>query len=233
MKKYQVFLLTLTLGFALNAQNTKDKAAEILGNVNAFLNKASSVSMSVTHRFYSAHDDANPSDIYRGYYKKSKEKVHSSLMGIETYENKEMKISVDTSNASVVLSGITPAIGPVPDFKTSLSFCSKVTVEAKDSGVQEIQLWFDAAKYPMERVILQVKNNIITKLVLYHSETIEDESGKVLKPKTEIVFSNIKTEGHISSSEFDFSPIVKRSSGQYVLTPAYHQYKLINLIPKN
>lgn len=225
-----IFILVLT---NVNAQNERQLAAKILTTANANLVTAHSLSMRVTHKFYSSHQETVPSDVYNGFYKRSKLRVHSVLMGIENIEGKNLKLTIDTTNSTVIVNKQKTVNLPIPDLDNSLSFCSNVLVSKKDSLSSEIQLLFESGKYPMDKIVFEIKNNIIVKLTLYHSESTENEEGKLIKPKTEIVFTEVEINKNIPGSEFEISNIIKENGKEFQLTTKYSNYKLINLIPNN
>lgn len=216
-----------------NAQSEKAKAIEILKTVNTTLSNSNSISMKITHKFYNTHADKVPADVYQGFYKRSKLKTHSLIMGIETIENKNMKVAIDTTNNSIIINSLTKSTVPMPDLSSSLSFCSKIAVSNIDSSAKEITLEFESGKFPFEKLIFEVRKNIMTKLVMFHSETVDNEDGKQIKPKTEILFTEVEVNENISSSEFDYSYILLENGKTFKLTSKYNNYKLINLIPQN
>src|ERR1043165_10318049 len=63
--------------------------------------------VNIQYLSFSNHTSLSPYDKSDGYYKRSNDNFSSSAMGINTYQNEEMKITVDTDNNVIVLTNKT------------------------------------------------------------------------------------------------------------------------------
>ncbi|MEY3099584.1 MAG: hypothetical protein RIS63_477, partial [Bacteroidota bacterium] len=113
MKKSVCLLLVLTgitgfsMGYANNVgpksktvlpavTNDLEKAERILVDLNSYYVEHPNYTATVTHALYSNYNAQTADETYTGYYRHNKLKEHSVLMGIETIQNEQLRVVIDT-----------------------------------------------------------------------------------------------------------------------------------------
>ncbi len=232
MRKYILILVLVFISKTAAGQDVKTQVMNILIAVNKKYSEAKSFSASVTHNFYKSHESQNISETFKGYYYRENNKTHSFLMGIETIQNKDSRVVIDTNNKAVVYQNpVEENNYPAPDLTQTLKLSNQILI-LDTAGVKRITLNFDRKSYPCSKLEIYVLDDVITKLILFHSEVTEDENDVKMIPKTEIIFSNIKINKKLPESEFTTSNVVQNYGTKATLTHTYEKYVLTNLFIK-
>lgn len=232
----QIFSITflVSMVLTLNAQQTvkltnKDASA-LIRKINERILEARHYSCEMSYQIFNAHNDSQAMETISGYYRRSGSNEHSMLLGIETIQNEDERVVVDTSGQSIVL--IAPVVKPQlieENLQLALASCNNILLV---SGTGQSILRF----LPDERSMTNIKSMeivydndkfFIRSITMCYTNTPIPGFDKVTNPKVVIAYSNISTS-HIPNSEFKIDPYLEKKNNTYKVTDTYKDYTFFN-----
>lgn len=235
-KYITLLILTLTYvsyGFlSVNSKLSDDKKdlREQLIKTKDFYDNLSKVSFDLEYSLYKNYSTQIKYQGMSGFYRKSLNNYHSSVLGIITIQNDDAKMVIDTTSRTIIVQDVDSSLD-INLLNLSLDeVISKVTsIKKWEVGdIKAFKMDFAAAYNNFSAITFFVnKDNSLHKLVLYFS-SLQDIEGKREKPRVEIYYRNIDKKPKFSRQEFKFSEFVTESSGKYTLTNNYKGFSLYN-----
>lgn len=246
MKKSVCLLLVLTgiTGFSMGHVNTVgpkskmvlpavtndlEKAERILVDLNNYYLEHSNYSATVTHALYTHYNAQTADETYTGYYRRNKLKEHSVLMGIETIQNEQTKVVIDTNSKIIMVNNpIQMVNNPGIEIIAALKLCSSVRVN--DKGAEStIELVFQGNEYPLAKMLIAIVDHRLAVLEMWHSEAVTDDNGEIIKPRTKISYSNYQENKKFSAKEFSTGHVVELKNSAIIPAESYSLYRIMDL----
>jgi hypothetical protein len=227
-------LTVLFLAAALTAP--AQTIAEAFRKVNETYSKTPSISMQVHYRLFSDYTATVPFESNDGVFFRNGNSFYSSLLGITTVQNKNVRISVSENDKTIIVSDPSEK-GKNPstiEIDSMLARCSSSELRNEENGSRRCILFFDKSPFSeFDRIeILIGSNNFVTKIILFYREAVKlDETipgMKKEKPRLEISYSDIDTSPSFPENKFSEKPFVQLKGKEYSPSPAYSAYRILN-----
>lgn len=206
-----------------------EKAERILVDLNSYYLEHPNYGVTVTHALYSHYNAQTADETYTGYYRRNKLKEHSVLMGIETIQNEQTKVVIDTNSKLVMVYNTIPmANSPGIEIISALKLCSSIRVN--DKGTKStIELDFQDNQYPLSKMVIAIVDHRLTVLEMWHNEAVTDENGEIIKPRTKVSYTDYQENKKFSAKEFAIGHIVELKNS--VITPKaeFSLYRIMDL----
>jgi hypothetical protein len=209
--------------------NDLEKAEKILVDLNTYYLEHPNYEAGVEHSLYSNYNAQTADETYTGYYRHNKLKEHSVLMGIETIQNEQLRVVIDTNSKLVMVYNTIPmANNPGIEIISALKLCSSIRVN--DKGAKStIELDFQDNQYPLSKMVIDIVDHRLAVLEMWHNEAITDENGEIIKPKTKVSYTDYQENKKFSAKEFAIGHIVELKNS--VITPKaeFSLYRIMDL----
>jgi hypothetical protein len=206
-----------------------EKAERILVDLNSYYLEHPNYGVTVTHALYSHYNAQTADETYTGYYRRNKLKEHSVLMGIETIQNEQTKVVIDTNSKLVMVYNTIPmANSPGIEIISALKLCSSIRVN--DKGTKStIELDFQDNQYPLSKMVIAIVDHRLTVLEMWHNEAVTDDNGEIIKPRTKVSYTDYQENKKFSAKEFAIGHIVELKNS--VITPKaeFSLYRIMDL----
>jgi len=206
-----------------------EKAERILVDLNSYYLEHPNYGVTVTHALYSHYNAQTADETYTGYYRRNKLKEHSVLMGIETIQNEQTKVVIDTNSKLVMVYNTIPmANSPGIEIISALKLCSSIHVN--DKGAESrIELDFQDNQYPLSKMVIAIVDHRLTVLEMWHNEAVTDDNGEIIKPRTKISYSNYQENKKFSAKEFSTGHVVELKNSAIIPAESYSLYRIMDL----
>jgi hypothetical protein len=226
-----VLLAILTQGFITIANNQKDKEVLVkLTELHQYYFKNPNYSVELKHVLFSSNNATDVIDeSFNGYYKTNGKLEQSHLMGVFTIQNNDLRLVLDTQSKVITISDPVK-IEPfnINGIQNSLKLCDSYSIFKTDS-IEQILMEFNPKKNPLNKLVISIKNNRITRLDMYHTETIENSKDEQILPHTRIEFTNYIEKYKIKATELNFNEFLKQKNNKISVADKYKNYKLHDL----
>jgi hypothetical protein len=209
--------------------NDLEKAERILVDLNSYYLEHPNYGVTVTHALYSHYNAQTADETYTGYYRRNKLKEHSVLMGIETIQNEQTKVVIDTNSKLVMVYNTIPmANNPGIEIISALKLCSSIRVN--DKGAEStIELDFQDNQYPLSKMVIAIVDHRLAVLEMWHNETVTDDNGEIIKPRTKVYYTNYQENKKFAGKEFDNGHIVEIKNQAVIPKQKYINYRIMDL----
>jgi hypothetical protein len=231
MRQPLYFIIVLILsGFTQKVLQDENKLIlQKLKEVNSYHLSNPNYKVQVNHILYSSPTNSEVKDLYSGFYLTSNGMEHSFLLGIETIQNEEIRVSIDSSAKIINITNPrkTAVFSHLVIEESLKQSKNKKFVEV--SGKSIITLEFDSRKSPVSKLKVEISKNRISSLDMWHTEQVNIDENKTIFPHTRIEFNDYDENIKFRKKDFDISHVLIKSKNIYTLTPKYKGYKLIDL----
>lgn len=209
--------------------NDLEKAERILVDLNSYYLEHPNYSATVTHALYSNYNAQTADESYSGFYRHNKLKEHSILMGIETIQNEQFKVVIDTNSKLVMVYNTIPmANNPGIEIISALKLCRSIHVN--DKGAESrIELDFQDNQYPLSKMVIAIVDHRLTVLEMWHNEAITDENGEIIKPRTKVSYTDYQENKKFSAKEFAIGHIVELKNSAITPKAEFSLYRIMDL----
>jgi hypothetical protein len=209
--------------------NDLEKAERILVDLNSYYVEHPNYAATVTHALYSNYNAQTADETYTGYYRHNKLKEHSVLMGIETIQNEQLRVVIDTNSKLVMVYNTIPmANNPGIEIISALKLCSSIRVN--DKGAKStIELDFQDNQYPLSKMVIDIVDHRLAVLEMWHNEAITDENGEIIKPKTKVSYTDYQENKKFSAKEFAIGHIVELKNSAITPKAEFSLYRIMDL----
>jgi membrane peptidoglycan carboxypeptidase len=150
-------------------------------------------------------------------------------MGIETIQNEQTKVVIDTNSKLVMVYNTIPmANSPGIEIISALKLCSSIRVN--DKGTKStIELDFQDNQYPLSKMVIAIVDHRLTVLEMWHNEAVTDDNGEIIKPRTKVSYTDYQENKKFSAKEFAIGHIVELKNS--VITPKaeFSLYRIMDL----
>jgi hypothetical protein len=209
-----------------------EKAERILVDLNSYYLEHPNYGVTVTHVLYSNHVIQTPDETYMGFYRRNKSKEHSVLMGIETIQNEQFKVVIDTNSKLVMLENSTPMTNTAGlEVVSALKLCSSVKVNI-NGNESTIDLNFQGNQYPLSKLTIVIVNHRLSTLEMWHNETVTDDNGSIIKPRIKVSYTNYQENKKFSAKEFAIGHIVELKNSAITPKAEFSLYRIMDLRTK-
>lgn len=225
----------LVWGFTPKEQKINSKQASgIFKSIAEWYRDTESFNVNVEFTSFKNHQSNSPHEIKTGYLKKSGKNFHSSLMGLETVQNKFYKIIIDTASNTIAIKDaelsawdeINPLIIQKGLGTSQSIFLDELDdryilkmIPAKSSSINYYELDYDK-NYRIQQVTLKMTK-----------EALADD-GKTrykIAPKVHIRFFNYGKGNLIEANEFATSSYLNIQENTLNGVGKYANYKILDL----
>lgn len=209
----------------------KDVLSKTLADVNNHFARMLNYKVSITDESFTSYTATEYHEKYSGYFKRNGESFHSNLGGINTLQNKDYRVAIDSAKRMVMISDPVDYLDkvlPTGNYTELLKSCTK-TLAYHSGNVDAYRLEF-AAGSPIAAYEITLKDSLPQKIVIYYSRSVKAAHEKDIdKPKLEVYYSNWVTGITLSKEEFSAEKYISKQGNNYVLTPPYSvKYKLLD-----
>lgn len=227
-----VFCLTCVSFTHSGNDSIKEKVKAKLKSLNIYYQNNPNYMVKVKHILYTNTNGPKIDDSFQGYFKTVNGMEHSLLLGIETIQNKDIRVGVDTATKIVTISPIQKSESfSASALEKSINGCKKVTM-LDTSDITIINFYFDKNKEAIYKIKLVVNENRVSSVDMWHNEKVVNSSNNEIDPHTRIEYSSYKEKLKLRNKYFNVSGIVEKSEDKYKLTSKYKGYRLYDLRAK-
>jgi len=230
-----VFVLLLALAafrpMLLPEQWTPSTKAELQSSLEKLDKKMRGLAnyeVNVTHLSFEDNTSDIVHDKATGFYRRDQKRYHSLMMGVETIQNENIKVVIDTAKKiiAVVNPDATLEHQGSPELRSII--LDRTTSIMKSQQSQSIAFKIDFSEnYSMTSCQLAMfDNSLIKEIVMCYSKKVKNHQGKEVHPKLKIQFTGWKEDVKFPAQEFSDAKYVVKEGKQYHLTSAYKNYKL-------
>lgn len=240
-----ILIIFLFSGFIIQENKWEEISISDMTNnikkIEDFYKNTSSYSLKITHKTFKSHTETKVEDFSNGFFiKDAKNNYHSYSLGIHTIQNAKYKLTIDSTNKSILVSDPDKAFTKevkVSELKDFLKICTAIK---KYNGEKNDYYKFEFGKtgtYKAYEIIVN-ENWQITKIKIYfNTEVLSDPSNEKsakTKPRGEILFTDYKT-GIIPDYKkyFDESQYITVKNNEFNPTEKFKGFTVYDLRVKD
>ncbi|MFI5136683.1 MAG: hypothetical protein ACHQIM_02570 [Sphingobacteriales bacterium] len=245
----KTFISTLLIGFScsiLCSWVTNDWTVlsepdfnKVFKRQESLYKEKASYSLLIRHSSYENHTTTSPYEKVEGYFKKEGTSYHSFLLGMETIQNKEMKIVIDSSSKKILIAPADAAFQPLSgdEFQKDMKGCGSIKCKEQDKG-KIYRLDYKEGEGSLEAIeYLVSKDGLISKMVMFYRELSYNpgfrQKEEKYKPRIEVELTEFKTAGAGNKDDFEPGKYVTLSGSKYKGIGKYQQYSVFDTrVPK-
>ncbi len=220
----------IPLGAQQAVKLTSKEASELVRKINERILDARHYSCEMSYQIFNTHTDSQALETISGYYRRSGSNEHSMLLGIETIQNEDERVVVDSSGQSIVL--VAPVVKPQlieENLQLALASCNNISLvngkgqsilrfipdERSLTNIKSMEIVFDNDKY------------FIRSISMCYTNTPIPGFDNITNPKIVIAYSNMSTS-HIPHSEFKIDSYLQKKNNTYKVMDTYKDYTFFN-----
>jgi len=236
-KPYIILFLLLT-SLVLNSQNkteqkiiSKEETVKILQNINQWFSSTPTYSFEITHATYAGHFTTAPYEQKKGFFKKYSSGFHSNIAGVQSVQNKNFLVSLDTGAKIIVVSE------PVKNFENNgfsleetkklLERCINIKQTQTEQG-KTLRMEFSKTSPIAAYEFIINKSEHLQSIIMYYANEVKTEEGKMVKPRLSISFSNYATNVIPGKEELSESKYFTASKDLLRINEHYKNYELLD-----
>jgi hypothetical protein len=231
------YLLTICCFAAFGAQAqteafrpiSREQAGEMLQLASKWYTSTPTFSLAVTHSIYAGHTSTQPYEQSVGYYRKYAGGYHSRILTIHTIQNKNVRITLDTSEKVMLVANAQPAAGGVSaeEYLEALKKCTALRAAATAKG-SVLQMEFGKhSRVTLYEIEFDKSGRFASVKVLYANE-VQSEEGTPVKPKLVITFDKYSTAPAEGRSELNEGRYYTKQGNELIAMPAFAGYNLLD-----
>lgn len=189
----------------------------------------------LTYTLYADHKAATPHSVDQGVFIQSRYARYAQLASIESLTTSDYAIGVDHDDRILMIANrisLPPTATPLDQLEAWTADPEQVEIrnaseqhdvllmKTEYGEVEQAEIWYDKQTFQPAKIIFWYRRSIVL-------ET--DEEGEPVQPRMEIEYrhTDLNEQGR---ERLDLGTYVLKKSGQWVLSPAYRGYELINNI---
>ncbi len=210
-----------------------NEAFDALRKINEKMMLASSIEMTVEQKLI---DLSANKEVYSGsgfFRRRDSLYIHSQVMGIETIQNQNYRLVIDTANHTLMVSNVSP-LTPYSDIaQMELYFKScpvkQVRKKTSSDGITTINILFKKQEgYLAESMTFSYNSEMLLteyRLVLGKNASHPDAPGR-----SEVIvrYGNFKLNQNLSKKQFSCDHIVTIKNGEFIPVEKYSTYSIRN-----
>jgi len=174
--------------------------------------------------------------VYTGtgfFIRKDSNQLHSRVMGVETIQNSDMKVVIDSSSQTIVVSK-NSGLTPINDLKYMYAVLPKIKGLEVFGGMDSLKRKVYMVIYP-ENSLTKVKTLKVTISNSGYLDELQIGASAVIEQKTvlvtnTIVYSNYRINKRIGNKEFNTSEFVSVRDNRVELKGSYGSFQLVNML---
>lgn len=210
---------------------TVDEIKKVSTEVSDFFETNKKLSFKIKHMTFKGHTSNSPYQELSGYFCRDNDNLHSYIMGIHTYQNKNFRFVIDTSRKTIIVDNI-------KSLKTSeevnlqsvmaqkqLSKCLFVKTETGTIYRVEYKSPYSIESSEME---INKNNSMAGVTIFFRNEKTEKNGNLKAKPKARVLFSAYNLKPVFNASEFDHTKYFTVKGKNVFAAKAYANYQLID-----
>lgn len=185
---------------------SKEDAGKIFQKINRWYTSTPSYSFVIIHATYAGHASKTPYEQRKGYFKKFSTGFHSSIADIQSIQNKNYLITMDSVKKIILVNS------PLKDFeqKNSISLadyekilekCTSISILNGKTKTLKIELKKNHAISSYE--ICLNKDELFQSITVFYANEVKSKTGQMVKPKLTIVFENYNVKIPIEKDELN------------------------------
>jgi hypothetical protein len=239
MTKSILISFLLLLAIQVDAQTdiiSKENANAVVHKINEQILNAKFYSANLTFSIFNSYFDTIPVQTSYGFYKRSGDKLHSLLVGIETIQNNNERLEVDTAMENIIMGP--PSHKPQlieSSLESALAMCKKITKTKTQIGYL-LTFYLDPAAslgFSTLQIEYDDQHFFITSLTMHYLNSTIPGFESIKNPKVKISYTNINTS-RIANSEFEIERyIIKDNKSIYKLNAPYKNFTFLNHLTIN
>jgi hypothetical protein len=208
----------------LDLVSSYEKAMEWFGTTKNY-------KIDINYASYKDHYSTVPHDKSQGLYEKDHTNFSSIALGVKTFQNERMKLTIDTLNKIIVISNkveIKQYPVNIKDISTLLDNVQSLKKRETKSNLIDYRVEFKPnGLYKACELGLNEKGLLRSLKYFYSTEVEDEETSSASKPRVEIIFSNYQTDLNFDyESEFSEKQYLRAEGKKYVLNEKYKNYQL-------
>lgn len=241
MRSFLAIGFLVLISYSINAQTwnviSKLEARTILDQVADWYSEHQNFSVPVSHASFANYSTAIPHEHFDGNIVCKGIMYHSKELGMETIQNQDYNIVIDTESKLIVVSNPKDPLMSVVQNVDTLSLHSVTQCSLKKIGTKKT-LRFDfhsGHKLEREEILIDDDDKVLEMTFYFSSDDGDrsNNSGIKEKPKVVVSYGAYDLSPHIDPAEFSEKPYVTFSEDKLTLTTQYSDYHLIDArLPK-
>lgn len=213
----------------------KDRMANVLIQLNDWFKNTPNYAVTVTHTSFETYTTTVPYEKSVGYFKKDRERYHSFLLGIHTFQNAAYKIVVDTANQTMLVANVEPGIWNAYDlegYTYLLNSCSGIKT-ANSGSDKKYRLEYGIG-HPLERYeFLLAPDGSLKEVAMYYRNSVpknpDNPASEKVTPRLNITFSGYKKGNFgMTNDECDEKKFFIKKGNKLLPTGKYRNFNLID-----
>ncbi|HXC03848.1 MAG TPA: hypothetical protein VNZ86_03800 [Bacteroidia bacterium] len=226
-----VFMLTVvSFQGMLWKEITKEELKTGVKKIDQKMKDLTNYEVRITHYSYEDRTSEVIHDKSKGYYKRDQKKYHSMMLGVETIQNENIRLEIDSVKKLILVANPDASLQRQPSTELKDSMITKSIAVKKMELPKELSYEIDFAEnFPVAYCRISTwESGYLKDVILAYTRKVKSVQNKEVQPKVKISFSDWKANKIFSADEFSESRYVKKAGKAYELTPAYKNYKLLD-----
>ncbi|MES2618101.1 MAG: hypothetical protein V4613_09485 [Bacteroidota bacterium] len=225
-----VFVLVCFNTYAQDQNLKKTDAKEIVRKINNKILESKYFTANLNYEIFKNHNDTLVFQSLPGFYKRSGTSEHSLLVGIETIQNTNERLVIDTVNETMLLSN--PVQKPQlieNSLNAAIEMCKSITLTKYNSqsklsfnlstdantGFNKVEINFENATYT------------VSSITIYYTNAVIPGFDDISNPKITISYTNIDNS-KIDKDEFKIESFLKKQNNLYVPLDRFKNFTFLN-----
>lgn len=187
----------------------------------------------VQYKMFDTYTSKKPSAIYIGFYNKSQNNFHSFLLKVETLQNAQYNIAVDTINKVMVIKDPAKNSGAEIfslEIEKVITQCSKVMLK-QNAKTKWYRMEFSQPASPYSCIELEVSQvGLINRIVLYFNKEIKTDPAlpQKAKPRVEIEYTDLNMHPRFGADEFSEKKFIDTKKSPVGVNQNYPGFRIVN-----
>lgn len=208
----------------------RKKAAKILAEMNRYYQEHPYFSADVEQLAYRDHLSDDQPETMTGHITAWKNGKASVMMGVQTLEDEQYSITIDTAEAVIMLADrlVQPKLPDLEELERNLQHALHVDIR-ENGAYTDIVMQFEPTKYPLQQMQVRLHQNRIALLQMWHAQEVAFEDGSVSRPRIEVRFSNYKEGKKVVRKTAALRDYISTGTPAKIVHPAFRSFQLIDL----
>jgi hypothetical protein len=219
---------------------SKQEAVAIIEHARNWFQTTPSYSFTVSHASYAGYTSSTPHEKQGGYFRKYATGFHSYALGINTIQNKNYLITIDTTKHIILVNNPLKKFEPInpedlKDIQKRLDKCTAIKMLTTTQS-KTLRLEFSKNSPVFTYEFCLNKDNLPKSITIcYAREVKSTTNGAMVKSKLVIEFDNYHTgispsKDELSSSKYFY----EKNKNVLALNDTYEKYSLLDQrVPTN
>jgi hypothetical protein len=209
---------------------TREELKASLEGMDKKMNAMDHYQVNITHLSYEDHASDLVHEKASGYYRRDKKCYHSLVLGIQSIQNENLRLVVDTVARRIIIGNPDASLErqSSPELR-DLAFdrCKSIS-KSDDKNIRSYRMVFPDDYSLSSCTISSDSQYRLQEILILYNRKVKNTEHKEVKPKMKIIFSEWNESLRFQPGEFSEAPYLIKDGNKYRLTNTYKAYKLID-----